>query len=185
MKIFINVCGTAVPSMLQGFGLQNQVLWQGCQEMYPIFSEMFETVQSNAPADVTMEKLGTLVMKLLWRLSTRRSEHSQEREEAEQLKEYIDANFQQDLTMDEIAGAIYRSNDYANKLFKRRFGITPYAYYIELKVSNAKALLQHTSLSIGQIAERLGYQSTPYFCRQFRRTTGMTATQFRACFRTD
>lgn len=185
VKIFINVCGTAVPSMLQGFGLQNQVLWQGCQEMYPIFSEMFETVQSNAPADVTMEKLGTLVMKLLWRLSTRRSEHSQEREEAEQLKEYIDANFQQDLTMDEIAGAIYRSNDYANKLFKRRFGITPYAYYIELKVSNAKALLQHTSLSIGQIAERLGYQSTPYFCRQFRRTTGMTASQFRACFRTD
>ena len=57
--------------------------------------------------------------------------------------------------------------------------MTPYAYYLELRVEKAKALLQHTALSIQQISEKLGYKSGKCFSEQFQYMTGMTATYYR------
>lgn len=183
VKIFVNLKGTAVPGMLQAFGLHKKALYSGCEELYPVFAELFEATKQDVPTDVIMEQCAMILTKLLSRMSSKVLQELQPTEEAKQLKNFIDSNYQRDLTMNEIASSIFRSNDYANKLFKRFYGNTPYAYYIEAKISHAKALLLHTSLSISQIAERLGYKNDQYFSKQFRKVTGMTATRFRAGFR--
>ena len=52
-------------------------------------------------------------------------------------------------------------------------------YYIDVKITNAKALLLHTSLSIHQISENLGYKNDQYFSKQFHKVVGITATRYR------
>ena len=120
-----------------------------------------------------------LVMKLLSRLCEHEARDQRIPDEAQAMKRFIDNHYQQNLSMDEISASIYRSNDYSNKLFKRYYGITPYAYYLDIKMANAKSLLQRTSLSIKQIADRLGYKSDQYFSKQFHKYVGMTASQYR------
>lgn len=179
VKIFMNLKGSAVPGLIKAFGLHQKVLYHGCQELYPIFISVFEAAKSDAPTDRIMEQCSMLLAKLLNRMNIMCFSDSQPTDEASQLKIFIDRNYHRDLTVDDIAGSIFRSNDYANKLFKRCYGITPYAYYIEVKIANAKALLLHTSLSVHQIAENLGYKNDQYFSKQFHKIVGMTATRFR------
>ncbi len=178
-KIFVNLKGTAVSSLIQAFRLHKKVLYSNCEELSPIFEEIFELAKQNLPLEETMERCGVLVFKLLSRLCQHEARDHQIPEEAQALKRFIDNNYQIDLNMDDISASIYRSNDYTNKLFKRYYGITPYAYYLDVKMANAKDLLVRTNLSIKQIADRLSYKSDQYFSKQFHKYTGMTASQYR------
>jgi AraC-like DNA-binding protein len=67
--------------------------------------------------------------------------------------------------------------------FTRRFaavtGMAPEPFLIQTRVERAKQLLRETEMSIGQIADSLGYRDVYYFSRQFARVVGQTATAFR------
>lgn len=178
-KIFVNLKGTAVATMVQAFRLHKKVVYSDCKALCPILEEIFDLVKQNLPVEDTMDRCGMLVFKLLSHLCQHETRDQQIPDEAQALKRFIDNNYQRNLNMDEISASIYRSNDYTNKLFKCYYGITPYAYYLDVKMANAKALLLRTSLSIKQIADRLGYKSDQYFSKQFHKYVGMTASQYR------
>lgn len=180
VKIFFNLQGKAVGHMLKGFGLQDTILYYDCEDLYPLFEQFFEVTQKNLPAEDVMEECCMIFSRLLMRLHNRLYASEQDYEkDARMIKEYIDNNCQQNLTIGMIARHIYRSNDYVNKVFQRNYGITPYAYYLETKMANAQAMLQHTTLSVKEIAERLGYSDSHYFSKQFHKITGMKATEYR------
>lgn len=58
--------------------------------------------------------------------------------------------------------------------FQRVLGISPGHYLAELRMNEARALLRSESMSVAQIAERLGYATETAFRRAFRRITGRT-----------
>lgn len=178
-KIYINLRGTAVASMVQAFGLHKKVVYKNCQELKFIFEEIFETVKMDIPVEQVMEQCGMLVMKLMIRLCQHESRGQDVPDEVQTVKRFIDNNYRKNLTMDEIAASVYRSNDYVKKQFKQFYGVTPYAYYLDVKITHAKYLLQRTNLPIKQIADRLGYRSDRYFSKRFREIVGITATDFR------
>ena len=178
-KIFVNLKGTAVNGIIQAFGLHNKVVYHKCQDLCPIFEEIFEIVKKDIPVEQVMEECAGLVMKLLIRL---RKHDSQERDIPDEVlatKRFIDNNYRRNLTMDDIAASVYRSNDYVKKRFKQYYGITPYGYYMDVKMTHSKYLLRRTNLPIKQIADRLGFKSDRYFSKRFREVTGMTASQYR------
>ena len=178
-KIYINLRGSAVASIVQAFGLHKKVVYKDCQALQPVFEEIFEVVKKDIPVEQVMEQCAMLVMKLLIRLHQHETQEPNAPGEVQIVKRFIDNNYRRNLTMDEIAASVYRSNDYVKKQFKQFYGVTPYAYYLDVKITHAKYLLQRTNLSIKQIADRLGYKSDRYFSKRFREITGVTATQFR------
>lgn len=178
-KIFFNIRGTAVSSMLNAFELKNKILFSGCEELCPVFEKIFLKTQGNIPAEQIMIECCELFVHLLFCLYNKVKTTNETMEEAQKVKLFIENNIERELTMKEIADSIYRSRDYTNKLFKRYYDTTPYAYYLDLRVEKAKALLQHTTLSIRQISEKLGYKNGKGFSKQFRYITGMTASHYR------
>lgn len=180
VKIFFNLQGEAVSHMLKGFGLQHTVLFHDCEKMYPLFEKFFDVTKENVSTNEIMEECCTIFNRLLIRLHDHIYDTEDNYEaEARLIKEYIDNNCQRNLNIDMIARSVYRSNDYVNKMFRRNYGITPYVYYLETRMANAQAMLQHTNLSIKEISERLGYSDSHYFSKQFRKITGMKATEYR------
>ena len=178
-KIYINLRGTAVAAMVQAFGLHKKVVYRNCRDLRFIFEEIFEVVKKDIEVEQVMEQCSMLVMKLLLRLCRHEMLEDDVPNEVQTVKRFIDNNYRKNLTMDEIAASVYRSNDYVKKQFKQYYGVTPYAYYLDVKVTHAKYLLRRTNLSIKQIADRLGYKSDRYFSKRFREITGETATHFR------
>ena len=176
-KIVVHLKGTATDSFVQAFGLTNRVVFKDCQQLKPIFEELLETVKQDIAVEQVMETCSMLLMKLLSRLCQQQDLGVQE--EVLRIKRFIDQNCMNNLTMADISAAVFRSNDYVQKLFKQTYGITPYAYYMDRKMDHAKHLLLHTPLSVCRIADRLGYKNERYFSVQFRRREGMTASQYR------
>ncbi len=67
-----------------------------------------------------------------------------------------------------------------NRLFQSGFGTSPMQYFIYLKTNLAKKYLREDNYNISQIAELLGYSSIHYFSLQFKKSTGMSPSQYSA-----
>jgi hypothetical protein len=63
--------------------------------------------------------------------------------------------------------------------FRRHFGMSPREMLLRSRMSLARHLLLETSLSIKQIAAQVGYQRQHEFWRAFRKTTGVSPSDWR------
>jgi AraC-like DNA-binding protein len=178
-KIFFNIRGTGVSSMLNAFEMKSKYLFSNCEEFYPIFEKVYLKSRENLPIDQFMGEGCELFVRILFLLHNKNKTADITLEEAQRAKAFIENNIERELSMKEIADSIFRSRDYTNRIFKRYYNVTPYVYYLNLRIEKAKALLQHTSMSIQQISEKLGYKSGKCFSKQFRYMAGMTATDYR------
>lgn len=64
-------------------------------------------------------------------------------------------------------------------LFSKTLGITIEHYFILQKIEKAKELLKYNEYTLSEIAYKLGYSSVQHLSSQFRKNTGMTASQFK------
>ena len=64
-------------------------------------------------------------------------------------------------------------------LFKNCFGMSPVEYRNRIRMTNAGSLLINSDLSVGEIAELVGFEDPFYFSRVFRRTFGLSPLQYR------
>ncbi len=80
---------------------------------------------------------------------------------------------------EEIAETLRRDYHSLSRLFSAKEGITIERYIILQKTEKVKELLFYGSLSLSEIAFRLGYSSVAHISRQFKEVTGMTPSQFK------
>lgn len=63
--------------------------------------------------------------------------------------------------------------------FKKHFGVSPINYQLELRIEEAKMLLQNTNHRIMDIANIVGFSSQSYFTQAFRRSTHLSPNAYR------
>lgn len=71
------------------------------------------------------------------------------------------------------------SAEHLSRIFHAEYGISPMKYVQALRIDQAKLLLQDTSLSISEIAYRVGMNDAGYFSRLFRKVAGLSPSEFR------
>ncbi len=77
----------------------------------------------------------------------------------------MDANLEEPLALDQLAVYAGRSRRQLERLFKEQLGTTPQRYYLELRVTEARRLLQHTELSQVEVLVACGFVSPSHFSR--------------------
>ncbi|MGZ0655435.1 AraC family transcriptional regulator [Coraliomargarita sp. W4R72] len=83
------------------------------------------------------------------------------------------------LSIDDIAGQLFVSKDYLRHIFTHNTGQSPMQTLIAARIEHAKTLLLDPSLSIGQVAEKCGFDSPYYFSRLFKKVVGRSPQAFR------
>ena len=91
----------------------------------------------------------------------------------------VDPRQTTNLTVNAIIADVQISPSYGTEVFKDVYGLSPRAYFSELKLTEAKHLLLIPDYSILDISTALGYNEQSHFARQFKRWTGMTPNQYR------
>ena len=84
------------------------------------------------------------------------------------LKEVVklmDANLEEPLEMEQLAVYAGRSRRQIERLFKEQLGTTPQRYYMELRITEARRLLQHTELSQVEVLVACGFVSPSHFSK--------------------
>jgi two-component system response regulator YesN len=92
---------------------------------------------------------------------------------------YIQAHYKEDLSLDQIAEQSGISPFYLSRLIKQELGITLVEYLTQVRVKRACELALSTKQPINEIAVQVGYLNPTYFCRIFKRSTGVTIGQMR------
>jgi AraC-like DNA-binding protein/mannose-6-phosphate isomerase-like protein (cupin superfamily) len=96
-----------------------------------------------------------------------------------QAKVIIQDNYT-DISPEDVASRLCMSYSTFRKTFKEYTGFSPARYISEIRMSKAKEILTNTSVSIKEVAYRLGYNNHDYFFTAFRNRTGKTPAEYRA-----
>lgn len=91
----------------------------------------------------------------------------------------ISQKVSQNLSVSEYADILGVSQGYLNEQLKKQTGKSAGVLIREAQMSEIKRLLVHTELNVAEIAEKMNYQDAAYFCRAFKRETGMSPSQYR------
>lgn len=95
------------------------------------------------------------------------------------VKHYINQNFRNPITLDKLARVAHINKYYLAHIFKEEVGISPIGYLNNVRIREAKNLLETTDLTIGEIALFNGFSSQSYFTQSFKRNTGRTPSEYR------
>jgi AraC-like DNA-binding protein len=93
--------------------------------------------------------------------------------------DYIENNYMNDITLEDISKSIRYSQYYFSRVFKKRTGFTPYEYIIQKRINYSKHLLTNTPLSISEISANCGYENPISFNNSFKRHVGVSPKQYR------
>ena len=99
----------------------------------------------------------------------------------EKVQEYVRRNYMRsDLSLDGIASLLSINPSCLSGIFKKSTGTGFSTFLSELRISKAKQLLEDPLRSASEIAQMTGYDSSSYFTKAFKKSTGMTPTEYRS-----
>ncbi|SDZ50888.1 AraC-like ligand binding domain-containing protein [Evansella caseinilytica] len=85
-----------------------------------------------------------------------------------------------DVGLDEMAEVLHVSKRHLNSLFRETFDVSPYVYFLNLRMRKAKQLLiEEDDVAVKDIAARVGFLSSSHFVATFRKYVGVPPEQFR------
>lgn len=104
-------------------------------------------------------------------------------EQITQIQLWLEDNYHRDIVFPQVCERFGMSVRTLNRRFKNALGKTPLDYLQDIRINTAKDLLKTSNLSIGEIADRVGYQDTNYFTRLFKKQLAITPNAYRKTVR--
>lgn len=93
---------------------------------------------------------------------------------------YLSDSLDSEITLDGLADLAEMPVSTFNQAFRRSFHTTPYQFVLERRIARAQTLLLTTSLSISEIAAKVGFPNRTHFATAFKRRVGMSPSEYRA-----
>ncbi len=95
------------------------------------------------------------------------------------VKEYLDADYAEKITLDELAAKFYINEYYLLKTFKEQYGQPINAYLLNLRITKAKRLLRLTDKTVEAIELECGLGAAHYFSALFKEVEGVPPRKYR------
>ena len=85
------------------------------------------------------------------------------------------------ITIQELAEIVHMQPTYFIRRFKQTYGHAPLTYLKSLRVHKAMEMLLNTDMTIEDIAVSLGINDVAYFSRWFKKSCGLSPSEYRKC----
>lgn len=119
------------------------------------------------------------IEKLLYLLSCDAEDKIAEVSPMEKIITHIHENFTRRITVEELAKLAVVSPSYLAHTFKKQTGYAPVEYVIKMRIERAMMLLTHSSKTVAEIAEEVGYDSVTAFTKTFKHKTNYQPSAYR------
>lgn len=92
---------------------------------------------------------------------------------------YIEANYQSEITLRDMAAMTHLSPSYLSTKFKKETGYSFSEYLLRHRLDRAAALIRGSELPLVQVADRVGYRDYAQFSKMFKKYRGLSPAAFR------
>ena len=134
---------------------------------------------------VNYEEFGTCIDNLKISLFERRVSEETEKQEERTITgitRYLQEHVKEEMSLSVLSEVFHLNPQYISQLFKSEIGVGFLAYLTNIRMEKAKKLLLSTSLSVAEVAEQAGYADYRVFTKVFKKTEGITPSQYRRDF---
>ena len=94
-------------------------------------------------------------------------------------EDFIEKNYTEDITLDDIAREVNLSPNYFSRIYKECTGVNFTDRLLGFRMEKAKQILKDTDYSIKDVAYMVGYVDPNYFTKLFKKYTGITSREYR------
>ena len=98
-------------------------------------------------------------------------------------KDYLDNNYDRNISMAELANHVYLSPGYFARAFRETIGDSPMTYLLKVRVENACVLLEQSDVKISTICKWVGFSSPLRFNSAFKKFKNLTPMDYRRSYR--
>jgi len=130
-------------------------------------------------ADLTLQELIVHIIQTQNLVATDDIEFAQQDNSLAFVINYIRAHIGENIKVDELSDKACMSRTSFYRAFKREYSVSPLDFILREKIKKAKHLLSETKASITDVCYQLGFSDLNYFGRQFRKSEGITPSQYR------
>ena len=93
---------------------------------------------------------------------------------------FIHCNYSKKITVKDIVDFVKIDRTYFSKIFKKYTGLPPQTFILEHRIKKSKKLLKTTNLPLSEICKCIGIEKEYYFWRLFKRSTGLSPSEYRS-----
>lgn len=108
-----------------------------------------------------------------------RDHHLREIVRLRKVRDRIDREFAEALTVDELAAGAHMSAGHLSREFKKTYGESPYSYLMTRRIERAMTLLRRGDLSVTDICFEVGFNSLGTFSTRFSELVGVSPSVYR------
>ncbi|MDR0720577.1 MAG: AraC family transcriptional regulator [Treponema sp.] len=94
-------------------------------------------------------------------------------------KTIMESNIFGSINLPNISGQVGVSTSHLNEIFKTYTSMTPYQFFIHIKILKAETLLEREDISVKEAAFRLGFEDQYHFSRLFKNKTGVSPSEWK------
>ncbi|MFP3043487.1 AraC family transcriptional regulator [Treponema primitia] len=152
----------------------------GLQEyILSYFNRIFDEIRAQQP--LYQLRACTQVFSLLGEMlvhERRKEQPGSYQKIVEKAKYLMESNIYGAINLSNISEQIGTSTSRLHEIFKNYTSMTPYQYYIQIKINKAESLLEQ-DISVKEVAYRLGFEDQSYFSRLFKKKTGIAPSEWK------
>ena len=134
---------------------------------------------------VDYEEFGDCIDNLkitLFQSHTAQRTDRQEERPIQGITRYLQEHLAEEVSLSVLAEVFHLNPQYISQLFKSEIGVNFLAYLTNIRMERAKKLLLTTPLSVAEVSEQSGYADYRVFTKVFKKTEGVTPSQYRRDF---
>lgn len=98
------------------------------------------------------------------------------------ITKYMQEHLSEDVSLHILSEEFHLNSQYISQLFKNEIGVNFLTYLTNIRMEHAKKLLLSSSLSIAEVSEQSGYGDYRVFTKVFKKSEGITPSQYRRDF---
>ena len=98
------------------------------------------------------------------------------------ITKYMQEHLSEDVSLHILSEEFHLNSQYISQLFRNEIGVNFLTYLTNIRMEHAKKLLLSSSLSIAEVSEQSGYGDYRVFTKVFKKSEGITPSQYRRDF---
>ncbi|MFF2911965.1 AraC family transcriptional regulator [Paenibacillus sp. NPDC057934] len=183
---YLTFSGNSIRQILETLGMEDNAFyrWESEAPLSYMLEEMLD--RHDAGGDMFGLEASSDAYRFLLTLSKYGQLHnnttiSRNLDKLQPLLKWMDIHYgNPDIGLLELSTQLGVSGRYLNSLFLQTFGLSPYAYFVRLRMRKSKEmLLSERQLTVKTISQRVGFRDVSHFVATFRKQSGTTPDQFR------
>lgn len=146
---------------------------EACEQVAAYMKKVARVLKAEQVFEILMDCSG-----LIFELYKKENEGNSVDSTKEVIMDYLAENYNQDITLEQLAEYLHFNINYTSGLFKKIFGKNFVSYLTEVRMKEARNLLESGELKVYEVARQVGYEDERYFQKTFKKIIGVTPKDY-------